>query len=137
MSSWTLLKTQRAHWLRDGFVVMPFQSGVKSHPELAELPPSPDLATTEEGRRILEFQNSDAGIGWSVVAPPNVPADRVALLRDAFDKTIADAEFLADAKKRGLEINPANGKELEGIVNRTIATPAAALVTLKKLIGSQ
>jgi len=137
MASWTLLKTQRAQWLRDKFVVIPFQAGVTSHPELADIPLIGTLAKTEEGRRIFEFQNSDAGIGWSLVAPPNVPAERVAVLRRAFDAMIADPVFLADAGKRGLEITPASGKELEGVVNRTIATPAEALVTLKKLIGSQ
>jgi len=135
MSSWTLLKTQRAHWLSEGTVVIPFQAGIKSHPELPQVPLITALATNDEGRRILEFQNSDAGIGWSVVGPPNVPADRVAVLRQAFDKMIADPEFRADAQKRGLEITPASGKELEEIVGRTVSTPAEALVTLKKLIG--
>ena len=70
------------------------------------------------------------------MARPNVPADRVAALRAAFDRMVADPDFLADAHKRGLEIAPANGRELDEIVGRTIATPASALITLKKLIGS-
>jgi tripartite-type tricarboxylate transporter receptor subunit TctC len=135
MSSWTLLKTQRAHWLANGTVTIPFQAGLKSHPELKDVPLIASLALTEEGRRIFEFQNSDAGIGWSVVAPPNVPAERVAALRAAFDRMVVDPEFLADAGKRGLEITPASGRELDEIVARTIATPASALVTLKKLVG--
>ena len=135
MSSWTLLKSQRAQWLKEHFVVIPFQAGLKSHPDLADVPLIASLATTEEGRRIFEFQNSDSGIGWSVVAPPNVPAERVTVLRQAFDKMIVDPEFLAEAQKRGLEITPSSGKELEEIVNRTISTPAEALQTLKKLIG--
>src|SRR5215475_6656279 len=137
MSSWTLLKTQRAQWLRDGFVVMPFQSGIKSHPELVDVPLIGSLALTEEGRRIFEFQNSDTGIGWSVVAPPNMPAERVALLRKAFDAMVVDPEFRAEAEKRGLDVTPATGQALEAIVNRTIDTPAAALVTLKKILGIQ
>jgi tripartite-type tricarboxylate transporter receptor subunit TctC len=135
MSSWTLLKTQRAHWLAGGTVTIPFQAGIKSHPDLAGVPLIGSLALSEEGRRIFEFQNSDAGIGWSMVAPPNVPADRVAVLRQAFDRMVADPEFLADAQRRGLEITPANARELDEIVQRTIATPASALVTLKKLIA--
>jgi tripartite-type tricarboxylate transporter receptor subunit TctC len=136
MASWTLLKSQRAHWLADHFVVIPFQSGLKSHPELKGVPLIAELARTEEGRRILEFQNSDAGIGWSVVAPPNVPAARLAVLRQAFDKTIADPEFVAEAQKRGLEINPATGAELEAVVARTVATPPEALTTLKNILGA-
>ena len=137
MSSWTLLKTQRERWLKDKFVVIPFQAGIKSHPELKGIPLVSELATSEEGRRILEFQNSDAGIGWSVVAPPNVPPARVAILRAAFDKTMRDPEFLAEAQKRGFEINPATGQELEAIVGRTIATPADALVRLKNILAAK
>src|SRR5262245_33540307 len=92
MASWTLLKTQRAQWLRDKFVVIPFQAGAKPHPDLKDVPLIGSLARTEEGRRLFEFQNSDAGIGWSVVAPPNVPPDRVKLLRAAFEKMKADPE---------------------------------------------
>jgi tripartite-type tricarboxylate transporter receptor subunit TctC len=137
MASWTLLKTQRAQWLRDKFIVIPFQAGVTSHPELADVPLIGTLAKTEEGRRIFEFQNSDAGIGWSVVAPPNVPPERVALLRRAFDAMAADPEFRADAHKRGLDVTPASGEALTAIVERTIATPAEALVTLKTILGIQ
>src|SRR5262249_41172251 len=102
MASWTLLKAQRAQWLRDKVVVIPFQAGVASHPELKDVPLIGSLAKTEEGRRIFEFQNSDSGIGWSVVAPPNVPRERVAVLRAAFERMKTDPEFLADAGKRGL-----------------------------------
>src|SRR5262245_60695574 len=137
MASWTLIKTQRAQWLRDKFVVIPFQAGIKSHPDLPDVPLIGALARTEEGRRIFEFQNSDAGIGWSVVAPPNVPPERVALLRRAFDAMAVDPEFRADAEKRGLDITPATGQELQDIVNRTIATPAEALATLKTILGIQ
>jgi tripartite-type tricarboxylate transporter receptor subunit TctC len=135
MSSWSLLVSQRAHWLKDKFVVIPFQSGIKSHSDLKGIPLVHELATTEDGRRILEFQNSDAGIGWSVVAPPGVPAERVAILRAAFDKTVADPGFLADAKKRNFEVNPATGQELEAVVARTVATPAEALVRLKQILA--
>jgi len=137
MASWTLMKTQRAQWLRDKFVVIPFQAGVTSHPELADVPLIGTLAKTEEGRRIFEFQNSDAGIGWSLVAPPNVPPERLALLRRAFDDMTADPEFRAEADRRGLDVTPARGEALAAIVERTIATPAEALVTLKTILGIQ
>jgi tripartite-type tricarboxylate transporter receptor subunit TctC len=72
-----------------------------------------------------------------VVAPPNVPPERVALLRRAFDAMAADPEFRADARKRGLDVTPARGEALATIVERTIATPAEALVTLKTILGIQ
>jgi len=72
-----------------------------------------------------------------VVAPPGVPADRVAVLRAAFDQTMADPDYLAEAKKRGFETNSATGPELEAIVARTIATPAEALTRLKNILESK
>jgi tripartite-type tricarboxylate transporter receptor subunit TctC len=65
-----------------------------------------------------------------------VPAARLAVLRQAFDKTVADPEFLAEAQKRGLEINPATGAELEAVVARTVATPPEALTTLKNILST-
>jgi tripartite-type tricarboxylate transporter receptor subunit TctC len=135
VSSWTAVKTTRGAWLRDGTIVVPFQTGLKRHPEMPQLPLASDLASSEEGKRILDFMNSDSSIGWNVIAPPNVPADRVAVLRKAFDDTMADPEFLADAQKRGFEIVAGRGEEVAEVVSRTVATPPQALARLKAIIG--
>jgi tripartite-type tricarboxylate transporter receptor subunit TctC len=137
VSSWTAVKTTRGAWLSEGKIVVPFQTGLKRHPDMPQLPLVSDLATTEEGKRILEFMNSDSSIGWNVIAPPNVPADRVALLRRAFDATMTDPEFLAEAQKRGLEIVAGRGEEVQEVVNRTIATLPEAVARLKAIIGGQ
>jgi tripartite-type tricarboxylate transporter receptor subunit TctC len=137
VSSWTALKTQRNYWLSLGTVVVPFQTGLKRHAELPQLPLISDLATSADGGRILEFMNSDASIGWNVMAPPNVPQDRVAALRKAFEEMLGDPEFLAEAQRRGLEIAPSTGPEVEAVVERTIATPPQALERLQSIIGGQ
>src|SRR3954471_12390682 len=84
VSSWTAVKTTRGAWLNEGRIVVPFQTGLKRHPEMPDLPLASDLAASDEGKRILEFMSSDSSIGWNVTAPPGVPADRVAVLRRAF-----------------------------------------------------
>ena len=137
VSSWTAVKTTRGAWLNEGRIVVPFQTGLKRHPEMPDLPLASELALTDEGRRILEFMNSDSSIGWNVIAPPGVPADRVAVLRRAFDATMADPEFLADAQKRGFEIIAARGEEVQEVVNRTIATPQEAVAQLRAIMGIQ
>ena len=91
---------------------------------------------TADGRRILDFMNSDSSVGWNVVVPPGVPADRVAVLRDAFDATMRDPELLAEAQKRGLEIVPGRGDEVQEVVARTIATPPDALTKLQAIISA-
>jgi tripartite-type tricarboxylate transporter receptor subunit TctC len=137
VASWTALKTTRGEWLRDGSIVVPFQTGLKRHPDLPQLPLVSDLATSDEGRRILEFMNSDSSVGWNVIVPPDVPPDRVAVLRAAFDATMTDVEFLADAHKQGLEIVPGRGDEIERVVGHTLETPPDAVARLEAIIGGQ
>jgi tripartite-type tricarboxylate transporter receptor subunit TctC len=137
VASWTALKTTRSDWLRDGRIVVPFQTGIERHPDLPQLPLISDLATNDEGRKVLDFMNSDSSVGWNVVAPPGVPPDRVALLRSAFDATMKDPDFLADAQKLHLEIVPGSGAEVEKVVARTLATPSDAVARLEAIIGEQ
>jgi tripartite-type tricarboxylate transporter receptor subunit TctC len=137
LASWTALKTTRGDWLRDGKVVVPFQTGLKRHPDLPQLPLISDLAASDDGRHILEFMNSDSSVGWNVVAPPDVPPDRVALLRHAFDATMHDQDFLDDAQRQRLEIVAGGGEEVAHVVARTLATPREALTRLEAIIGGQ
>lgn len=135
VASWGFLKGQRPQWLKEGTVVVPFQTGLRRHPELPDVPLIPELALEASGRNVLEFMNADSGLGWSLASTPNVPAERLALLRGAFEKVVTDKAFLADAEKRNLDILPSSGSELDALVARTLATPPEAVAQLKKLIG--
>ena len=135
VASWGYLKGQRPRWLKERSVVTPFQTGLKRHPELPDTPLITELALNSEGRSVLEFMNADSGLGWSLASTPGVPVDRVAALRDAFDKVIVDPALLEDARKRDLDIVPSSGAELDALVARTLATPATAIARLKQLIG--
>jgi tripartite-type tricarboxylate transporter receptor subunit TctC len=137
VASWTALKTTRGEWLKDGRITVPFQTGLKRHADLPDLPLIGDLATSDDGRRILEFMNSDSSVGWNAIAPPEVPADRVAALRSAFDATLRDPDFLADAQKQGLEIVPGRGDEVREVVEHTLATPPELVARLAAIIGGQ
>jgi tripartite-type tricarboxylate transporter receptor subunit TctC len=95
------------------------------------------LASSDDGRRILEFMNSDSSVGWNAIAPPDVPADRLAALRAAFDATLRDSDFLADAQKQGLEIVPGRGDEVQRVVEHTLATPPDLVAHLAAIIGGQ
>jgi tripartite-type tricarboxylate transporter receptor subunit TctC len=136
VASWTALKTTRSEWLRDSKIVVPFQTGLKRHPDLPDLPLISDLATSDDGKRILEFMNSDSSVGWNVVVPPEVPQDRVTQLRTAFDATMNDPDFLADAQKIGLEIVTGRGDEVAQVVARTLATPPEIVARLTAIMGA-
>jgi tripartite-type tricarboxylate transporter receptor subunit TctC len=137
VASWTALKTTRGEWLKDGRIVVPFQTGLKRHADLPDLPLIGDLALSDDGRHILEFMNSDSSVGWNVIAPPAVPADRVAALRGAFDATVRDPEFLADAQKQGLEIVPARGEDVQQVVEHTLSTSPDLVARVAAIVGGQ
>jgi tripartite-type tricarboxylate transporter receptor subunit TctC len=137
VSSWPTLKYTRAAALAEGKLVVVMQSGVKRNPDLSQVPLVGELATTEQGRHILEFIDSDSGIGWSVVAPPGVPLDRVTALRQAFDRMVADPKFLADAQARHLDVVPSTGQEMEALVMRTLSVPEADIGVMNNLLAGK
>ena len=136
-ASYVSLRGEHPSWLAEGSVTLPFQTGIKRHPDLATVPLFTDLAGSEEDRRILAFVDSDSAIGWSLVAPPGVAAERVRVLRQGFDRMVTDPEFLAEAKKRNLDIVPSAGREVEAVVQRTLAIPHSDVERMTRLLGSQ
>jgi alkanesulfonate monooxygenase SsuD/methylene tetrahydromethanopterin reductase-like flavin-dependent oxidoreductase (luciferase family) len=137
ISSWTTLKTEKADWIANKSVSIPFQTGIKRHPDLADVPLFTELASEPDARRILQFVDSDSAVGWSVVAPPDVPAERVATLRRAFDQMVVDPDFLADAKKRNLDVVSSSGVELAAVIKRTLAIPHQDIDRLSQLLSAQ
>ena len=82
-----------------------------------------DLAHTTEQKQAIEFLYAGQGIGRPFVAPPDLPADRLKMLRDAFDATVKDPDFIADAKKSSLELEPEDGAHLAALIAKIYATP--------------
>ncbi len=137
VSSWVAMQRHYGKQLADGSVAVLFQTGVKPSPELAKVPLLKDLATTAEGKAILSFIDSGSAIGWAVSAPPGVPADRTQALRRAFDRMIASPAYLADAKKRKMEVAPSTGEELEALVKQALATPPDNVAKAQALFGKK
>jgi tripartite-type tricarboxylate transporter receptor subunit TctC len=82
------------------------------------VPAFPELSRTEEGRRMLEFYVSAEQIGRSIVAPPKAPADRVAMLRRAFDQAMKDPGLLADIQKARADFSPMSGEDLQKTIEQ-------------------
>jgi tripartite-type tricarboxylate transporter receptor subunit TctC len=115
-TSWTALKVGHPDWIRDKKVKVIVQFSVNPHPELKDVPTAPSLARNDEERKILTAIVNASEVGTAFMAPPGVPADRVALLRRAFDATMKDPEFIADAEKMKLTLGPNTGAELQKTV---------------------
>jgi tripartite-type tricarboxylate transporter receptor subunit TctC len=90
-----------------------------------------DFAKTDEQRAILKMVFARNVMGRPFVAPPNLPAERVATLRQAFMDTMTDRDFLADAGKTKLEINPVPGAAVEQLVKEVYATPPDIIAKAK------
>ena len=113
------------------------QTGEAPHPKLKHVPFLTDIVKTEEDKAMLELIFSKFKMGKPFFVAEGVPADRVALLREAFDKTMKDPEFLADADKSGLEIDPADGVEIQKLVQKLYAVPEERVIMARKILGRE
>jgi tripartite-type tricarboxylate transporter receptor subunit TctC len=114
-------------WIRGGKLNVLTQVGAVRDPDLPNVPLMEELGKTDEQRKILRLISSPVAMGRPYLAPPGVPADRIAALRAAFDKVMKDPEFLAEAKKLDLDISPLAGDKVAEIVRDTIDAPADVL----------
>jgi tripartite-type tricarboxylate transporter receptor subunit TctC len=122
--SWSSVKATHKSWLDDKRMIVLVQLSLTKHPELPDVPLVMDFAKTDEQRAILKMVFARNVMGRPFLAPPNVPAERVAALRSAFAETMKDKDFLAEADKTELEINPVSGEEVEKLVRDVYATPS-------------
>jgi tripartite-type tricarboxylate transporter receptor subunit TctC len=132
--SWSSIKTTRFNWVRNKRIIVLVQMSLSKHPDLPDVPLIMDLAKTDEQRQIFKMIFARQTMGRPYVAPPGVPADRLAALRKAFMDTMADKEFLDETEQNKFEINPVSGDQLEALVKEIYQTPpevvkkAAAMV---------
>jgi tripartite-type tricarboxylate transporter receptor subunit TctC len=133
---WTALKAKQGDWIKKGKITLLLQTGAEKNDELPNVPRMLDLARNENDRRLLQFFAAPSEIGRSVVAPPGVAADRVAMLRGAFWKAINDPAFQKDLKRSRLELEPLNGEKLQALVEAGKDVSPAIIARAKKLAAS-
>jgi len=124
-NAWASWKSTKADWLKDGKVDIIVQIGLKKADDLPNVPLMMDLATNDQDRAALKLLSSGTAIGRPLYTTPDTPKDRVAALRSAFDATMRDERFLAEARKMNLDLNPVSGAELQDTVADVVATPPA------------
>jgi tripartite-type tricarboxylate transporter receptor subunit TctC len=122
--SWSSLVAARPTWITEKKINILVQLALSKHPDLPDVPLITDLATNQSQRQMLRLIFARQVMGRPFVAPPGIPADRLAALRKAFMQTLADKDFLADAAKGRLEIDAVPGEEVETLVKEIYATPA-------------
>jgi len=132
-SFYNSFKTTKPHWLRDKTIRVLVYMGPKV-PDLAGLLHMMDLMKTDEQRAIGNFLQTGSSVGHGFFVSPGVPKARVMALRAAFNKTVADPAFLAEAKKRNMVVAPVRGEELDAIVASAMKTSPALVQKFKKMV---
>ena len=122
---WADYKATTPHLVRDKLIVPLVQVGLRKEPDLPHVPLLRDLATTPGAQAILDFMTKASAVGRPLATTPGVPAERVAALRKAFEQTLADPEFLADAARQQSEVQFMSAEMLTGLVNDVIGAPQA------------
>ena len=127
--------SQRPDWLRDRKVNILVQFGFEKQPEIANVPMLLDLVEGTEAKQIAGLVSMPTGIGYSHWLAPEVPSDRIAALRTAYQATLADAALLDEAKQRGIEIKPKTPDDIAKLVKAAAETPEAVREKTVKILG--
>ena len=120
---WAAIKAQVPQWIAEKKIKVIAQYGLKRHPELADAPSMLEQARTEPDRQALTMLFARTEYGRPYFLPPDVPAERVWALRRAFDATMRDQAFVADAARLQLDIDPMTGEEVQVLVAQLSRTP--------------
>src|SRR5262245_8631327 len=123
--SWSSVLATHKRWVDDKSITVLAQLSLDKHPGLPDVPLIMDFAKTEDQQQIFRLIFARQVMGRPYLAPPNVPKDRAEALRKAFMDTMKDPDFLSDAEKSQLEINPVSGADVEKLVKDILQTPKA------------
>ena len=125
-------------WLKSGYIRILVQTGKKRDPRLSDVPTiwelMNELKTPEAGRRLATIILAVGAFGRPYVSSPGLPPERARILLSAFNKTLADADFQAQARERKLDIDPVGGDELATLAREVIAQPAEVVGRMKRLL---
>jgi tripartite-type tricarboxylate transporter receptor subunit TctC len=128
--SWTSLKPHLKEWVDSGEITILYQQGLRKHPDIPTIPLVLDLTDDPEIKKLLNVQFTAFELGRPYFLPENVPADRVAALRNAFNMAMKDKDLLADADKLNQEVNPFTGEEMQKVLADVYATPRNLIARL-------
>jgi tripartite-type tricarboxylate transporter receptor subunit TctC len=125
---------KRPSWISSKTVNVLFQGGVRLDPSLPGVPFINDLAKSPDDRQAIEFLYAGQGIGRPFFAPPGLAPDVHRMLGAAFDATMRDPEFVAEARQRNLTLAPENGEYMQRLIERIYATPRPVVERVAALI---
>jgi tripartite-type tricarboxylate transporter receptor subunit TctC len=133
--SLSALKIAKPDWLRDKKINVLVLTALAGSADFPGVPAVVDLVSKPQDRQLLELMVGPGAMARSFVAPPALPAGKATLLRRAFDATLQDAEFRAEAARMQADLAPTTGEEVQALVARIYATPRPVIERVKKLLA--
>src|SRR6266851_1998398 len=131
IANWSTLKAINANWVPEKKIRILAQWALKKNAELGDVPLFLDLATTDAKRAALKLMLARLEYGRPFFLPPNVPAARVSALRQAFDATMRDPAYLAEADKLKIDVDPLSGGEVAALIEQVSRTPADTVARVR------
>jgi hypothetical protein len=129
------IKSQYLNDVQEGRLKLVIQMGPKTTDIFGPVPSVFDFAKSDEERRVLELHFKQILLGRPIAAPPDVPSGIVETLRTAFMRTIHDPEFLEDARKVNIDIDPVSGADVEELLRQFADYPTAIIRKARAAIG--
>jgi tripartite-type tricarboxylate transporter receptor subunit TctC len=132
------LRSTQRDWIEKKFVRILIQVGRENrHPDLADVPLARELVTDPGDFALIELMDAAQFMSWPFMAPPDVPADRAAILQQAFMATQSDPAYLADAERQNMELSPIGGPEIRDILVGLSGKLTPALLARYKTINAK
>jgi tripartite-type tricarboxylate transporter receptor subunit TctC len=135
--SYSTLKAAEPRWFQQNLVNVLLQTGAKAQQGLEHVPLLIDLVTNDTDKRALKFIGYTGEMGRPFFMPPGTPKEDVAVMRSAFNETMKDPAFLADAQKTRLEVDPLTGEEMQDMVKEAYEAPKAVAERAAVLKGEK
>jgi tripartite-type tricarboxylate transporter receptor subunit TctC len=133
--SWDSIKSTRPEWLRDKKINLLAVFALEKAADIpADVPLVIDKAQTDEQKQILRVHLAAQALGRPFAAPPEIPADRKAALRKAFDETMKDPDFIAETTKVRLEVSPMTGAGIDRVLAEVYALPKELIEKAKAAV---
>jgi tripartite-type tricarboxylate transporter receptor subunit TctC len=135
--SWHVWRATQKNGLDDGSLIPVIQGGLTRTADLPNVPLMQELVDDPKTKKIIEFISAGSAIGRALIAPPNVPADRLAALRTAFDQVVRDPDFIADAAKRSADLQPTPGATVQTYSNAIARAPKDVIEAATRAIAAE
>jgi tripartite-type tricarboxylate transporter receptor subunit TctC len=134
-NSWASWKSTKPEWIAQKKINILVQVGLKRAPDLPDVPLLLELVSKDLDRQVMTFLSAETAISRALITTADVPPERVEALRRAFDATMKDPQFLAEAEKAKMDISPMTGEESQTIADSIVNTPPEVIARAKEILG--